>query len=79
MAAYSLDLSFISGKPRKPDGLRHHPIAQVYLKTYTSNSRGRHYLTPQCANLREIELEIDRLKNGLEQIKKKARKRFAGL
>lgn len=72
--AYSLDLMF--RKPSKGD-LRGPGIAQVYVKTHSSDEKGRIFITPHCVSLREVEKQLERLKEELEIIRKKAKEKFA--
>ena len=74
-----LDLLFTSGKPKKKGELPSHPIAQIYLSAFTSDEEGRHFLTPICASAAELDSQIDFLKDELEGIRRRARKRFARL
>jgi hypothetical protein len=59
-------------------GLHHAPITHVAL-----NSSSKHeysdapVLTPQCITFRELEYQIDRLKDELDEIKAQAKRRFA--
>lgn len=75
MATYSLDLMFLASDD--------HPgmaIAQVMVKTHTSRSEPPYkdapLITPQAMGPAEIDYEIDRLQNELEQIRKKAHRKF---
>jgi len=70
---YSLDLMF--REPSKGD----HPgssIAQIYVTTHTSDEKGHIFITPHCVSMREFEEQIDRLKQELETIRKKANQKF---
>lgn len=71
---YSLDLLF--SKPLKGQ-LLGPPLAQIYVKTHTGDEKGHILITPHCFSLREFEEQIDRLKEELETIRKKAREQFA--
>lgn len=71
---YSLDLLFL--KPSKGE-LPGPPLAQIYVKTHTSDEKGYIFITPHCVSLREVEGEIGRLKEELEIIRKKAKQKFA--
>jgi hypothetical protein len=70
----SLDLMF-----RKPSKNQHkgQGIAHIYVRTYSGNSEGEIFITPDCFSMRDLEGEIDRLKKELELIKKKAQQEFA--
>ena len=70
---YSLDLRF--RKP--PKGHHSRPLAQIYVKTHSSDENGYIFITPECVSLRNVEEQIDRLKKELETIRKKARRKFA--
>ena len=71
---YSLDLDF--WKPGKND-LPGPPRAYVYVKTHTEDERGTIFITADCVNLRELEDEIKRLYRELDDILKKAKKKFS--
>ena len=71
---YSLDLMF--RKPSKGD-LPDPSIAQVYVKTHSSDEKGHIFITPHCVSLREVEKQLERLKEELEIIRKKAKQKFA--
>lgn len=69
----TLVLDFI--KPRKkplPDSAH----AKIYLETCTRDKSGRVFVTPDCVSIVEFEKEIDLLQKELENIRKKARKKF---
>jgi hypothetical protein len=69
----SLDLYFV--KPGKTD-LPGPPLAQIYVKSHTSNEKGYIFITPRCVSLREVEGQIGCLKKELEIIRKKAKQKF---
>jgi len=71
---YSLDLQFY--KPSKGEILSP-PIAKIYVKTHTLDEKGHIFITPVCVSLIEIEDQINRLKEELEIIRKKAKQKFA--
>ncbi|MBA7570404.1 hypothetical protein ES708_12154 [subsurface metagenome] len=73
---YSLDFDFV--KPRKTE-LPGPPRVHIYVKSYSESTRGFIFITPDCVSIRELEYEIDRLKKELEDIRKKARRKFAGI
>lgn len=70
---YSFDLLFRD--PSKGD-LPGPSIAQIYVKTHTSDKTGHIFITPYCVTMREFEEQIERLKRELETIKKKANQKF---
>jgi hypothetical protein len=72
---HSLDLDFV--KPRKKD-LPGPPRAHIYVKSYSKSNRGFIFITPDCVSIGELEYEIDRLQKELEDIRKKARRKFVG-
>ncbi len=51
------------------------PLAQIYVKNKTEDM----FITSNCFSLKEIEAEIDRLKNELESIGRKAKRKFANI
>lgn len=71
---YSLGLDFV--KPGKA-GLPHPPISRIYIKTHSENERGTMFITPDCLTLVELEWQIERLQNELEEIRRLARKKFS--
>lgn len=73
---YSLDLDFV--KLRKTD-LPGPPRAHIYVKTHSSDTRKLIFISPDCVTMKELEYEIDRLKKELEEIRKKAKRKFLGL
>ena len=70
---HSLDLMF-----RKPSrhGLPGPRIAQIYLKSHSTDEKGHVLITPHCVSMTEFEGQIERLKSELEMIKKKATQEF---
>lgn len=75
MNTYRLDLKFIDD--RKSD-LPHAPRAYVYVKTWSEmEENGTPLITPDCVTIRELEYQIDKLQEELEQIRKQARAKFA--
>jgi hypothetical protein len=71
---YSLDLLF--REPSKGE-LPGPSIAQIYVKTHTSDEKGHIFITPHCVSMREFEEQIDRLKKELETLRKKANQKFS--
>ena len=75
METHWLELSFVDDKN---SALRHAPIAQVCVKTESrTTADGPLSLTPECVSFREFEVWVDKLKEELDAIKSKARKKFA--
>jgi hypothetical protein len=74
MSTYSLDLLFLDPRKEKIPGS---PVAQIYVKTCSHDSKGKIYITPQCVTLNEIEHECDRLTKEIASIRKKAQQKFA--
>ena len=75
MGYSNFDLDFI--KPGKNDlpGPSH---ALVHVKSSHSFRKSElRYVTPDCVSIREFEYEINRLHKELDQILKRAEKRFA--
>ena len=73
MGTYSLELDF--RKTSKGD-LFGPPIAQVYVKTHSTDGSGRPYITPQCVTFQEFDYEISRLEKELKELRTKARRKF---
>lgn len=71
---HSLDLDFV-----KSGNLPGPPRAHIYVKSHTRDNRNFIFVTPECVSIRELEYEIDRLQKELENIRKKARRKFAGV
>lgn len=72
---YSLELDFV--KPGKGD-LPGRPHAHIYVNTHSTDpKRGLKFITPSCVSLHEFEHEINRLQKELEEIRKKAAKKFS--
>jgi hypothetical protein len=70
---HSLDLTFHEPSRGKP-GAR---IAQIYVKAHSEDENGNILITPQCVSWREFEEQIDRLKEELDMIARKAKQKFA--
>ena len=73
--AYSFDLDFT--KPKETD-LPGPPRAAIYIKRCTKDDRGRIFITPQdCVSMEDLDDQINRLKKELEDIRKKAKRKFS--
>lgn len=70
---YSLDFLFISPKKDDPP---FSPIGKIYVKTHTNDKQGHIFLTPNCMTKLEIDEQVDRLIKELEEIRKKAKRKF---
>ena len=70
--AYSLDLDAL----KSAEGDISAPSVRVYVKAYGSDERGLIFLTPECVSSTELDAEIDRLKEELEEIRKRGRREF---
>ena len=67
------DLKFIKSEEPKT----HNPIARIYIKQSSSiDENGDIFITPECLSFKEIENQIEFLKQELDQLKEKARKEF---
>ena len=71
---YSLELGFI--KSQDPDR-QHCPVADIWVKTYSQDAKGRIIITPNCLNFTELDEQIDRLQKELETIRKEAKRKFS--
>lgn len=71
---YSLELLFREPAKGNLPGPR---IAQIYVKTHTSDEKGHIFITPDCVSMREFEEQINCLNQELETIRKKAKQKFA--
>lgn len=70
---YSLDLIF--RKPSKGKGSGP-SIAQIYVKHCSINEEGTKFITPRCVSLTDLEGQIERLKQELDAIRKKAKQKY---
>lgn len=73
MKTYSLELAFMDDCKSE---LPHPPIAVIHLKNYGIRD-GTPVITSECVSLGELEYHVDRLKDELETIRKRARAKFA--
>lgn len=71
---HSIDLIFYESSQSELSGP---VIARIYVKSHSSDEEGHIFLTPDCVSVREFEGEIDRLKQELEIVRKKAKLEFA--
>jgi hypothetical protein len=71
---HSFDLVFHETVKGEPLGPR---IAKIYINTSSSDEEGHICITPDCVSMREFEGQIDRLKQELDMIGKKAKQKFA--
>lgn len=71
---YSLDLIF--HKPSKDERLGPR-IAQIYVKHCSKSEDGTTFITPRCVSLADVEREIERLKQELDAIGKKAKQKYS--
>lgn len=71
---HSLDLVFHEPAKGEIPGPR---IAEIYVKTHSEDEKENILITPQCFSMTEFEVQIDRLKEELDMIAKKARQKFA--
>jgi hypothetical protein len=72
---YSFDLDFI--KPEE-EGIPSPPRVAIFIKSCSVDDTGRRFITPRdCLSMEEFDGQIDRLKRELEEIRKKAKKKFS--
>lgn len=71
---HSPELKFF--KPGKTGLPRFQYNAQIYIKTYTIQQNFK-FITPVCVTFKEFDYQINRLQKELEDIRRKARKKFA--
>ena len=70
--SYSLDLDVLKSTVGDVPA----PSVRVYVKAYGSDESGLIYITPECVSIPELDSEIDRLKEELEEIRKRGRREF---
>jgi len=70
---YSLELQFHKTSKNQMSGS---PLAQIYVKTLSSDEKGHIFITPHCVTFSEIEEQINRLMKELEIIRKIAKQKF---
>jgi len=73
--SHSLELDFVTPVKEMPSP----PRARIYIKTCSSDMKGLSYITPDCVSFAEFEEQINRLQKELDEIRGKAKKRFAAL
>ena len=71
---YSFDVLF--REPSKDD-LSVESVAQIYVKARSSEDKDHVFITPRCISMSEFEHEIERLKQELDVLRKKAKQKFA--
>jgi len=72
---YSFELQF---RDFSKDALRvYDGIAQIYVKKSPPDEKGHVFVTHECVSMSEFEHEIERLKQELDDLKKKAKQKFA--
>ena len=79
METYSLDLFCVSPSKEEPI---FSPLSHIYVKNSSATdapdaAKGLQLITSECVSLREVEYEIDQLKRELEEIRKKAKRKYA--
>jgi hypothetical protein len=77
---YTFDLFF---KEPSKEGVSGHRIAQICInhcsKTEKGAMKGAILITPECITMKELDEQIDRLKEELEIVREKARQKFSKL
>ena len=79
MTTHTFDLLFLASTPGE---MPHRPIAHLYVKRSSRNEYGgkgkdKILIGAECVSLREVEYEIEQLKRDLEEVKKKAARKYA--
>lgn len=81
MDTHSFDLLFEGAKKRELEYRHGPPTSHIYLKSWSSFDSGRKkdllLLTPDCITIRELEYQIERLHEELEEIRKAAKAKYA--
>jgi hypothetical protein len=52
---------------------------RIALQRHTEGEDGRHFVTPECATLDEIEGKINALQDELDELRMRARRIFRGV
>ena len=71
---HSLDLLFLEPSRSDFSGPR---VAQIFVKTHSSDKGENILITPQCVSMAQFEGEIQRLTRELERITEKAKLTFS--
>ena len=79
MATHTFDLLFLASRP---GDMPHRPIAHIYVKSSSRNDYGgkgkdKILIGAECVSPREIEHEVNQLKRDLDEIRKKAIRKYA--
>ena len=69
---YSFDLLCFEPSRREVAGT----FAQLYVKTHTGDKKGNILITPRCVSSAEVDEQIERLREELEIIRRKAKQKF---
>lgn len=69
----TLEIDF--NKPEKGDPFNS-PVAQIFVKSHTVNSRGNICLTPLSMSFTDFEEQITRLESELKELRNKAKQHF---
>jgi hypothetical protein len=57
-------------------GRAHAPVAHVFLQSIVRHSNGMLAVTPVCESLEEMEAQIEKLKDELDEMLRQARRAF---
>ena len=76
MATHTFDLLFLVSTP---GGMPHRPIAHIYVKNSSRTDYGKDKILigADCVSPRDIEHEVEQLKRDLDEVKKKAIRKYA--
>ena len=79
MATHTFDLLFLVSTSA---GMPHRPIAHIYVKSssrndYGGKGTGKILIGADCVSPREIEHQVEQLKKDLDEVKKKAVRKYA--
>ncbi len=74
MATYRLGLRFMGGDVEK--GQLPGAMAQIYLKNWLQDDEGNILVSNDCMGSSELEGQVNRLKNELDEILRQGKKKF---
>ena len=70
------ELDFLIFSPKEGD-IPFTPFGQIYVKSHAKDKQGHILLSANCMTKKEVDEQVDRLIKQLENIRKKAKKKFS--